>query len=99
MRGEVRGAPVSPASGVWQDRRAGGAGREQESVGIALCKTEAANGEMTVFALITYAMPALSARMAPQLKRFCKEVVEPCNSGTRSADGVDQNTIGRKVIG
>lgn len=54
-----------------------GPGREQESVGIALCKTEAANGEMTVFALITYAMPALSARMVPQLKRFCKEVVEP----------------------
>lgn len=50
---------------------------EQDSIGVALCKTCAAGGEMTVFALITYEMPALSARMVPQLQLFCKEIVEP----------------------
>ncbi|QDZ22841.1 hypothetical protein HOP50_09g53890 [Chloropicon primus] len=50
---------------------------EDESVGIALCKTSAAEGEMTVFALMTYKMPALSARMVPLLQRFCKETIEP----------------------
>ena len=47
------------------------------SVGVALCKTSAAGGEMTVFVLMTYKMPALSARMVPLLQRFCKEIVEP----------------------
>ena len=50
---------------------------EKDSVGVALCKTSTANGEMTVFALVTYRMPALSARMVPRLQRFCKEIVEP----------------------
>ena len=50
---------------------------EQDSVGVALCKTSAAGGEMTVFVLITYKMPALSARVVPLLQTFCTQVVEP----------------------
>ena len=49
----------------------------EQSAGIALCKTSAAGGAMTVFALITYEMPSLSARMVPLLEKYCKRFIQP----------------------
>ena len=48
-----------------------------ESEGIAMCKCFAAEGMLTVFAVVTYRMPNVSARMVPKLVDFCKSHIEP----------------------
>jgi preprotein translocase subunit Sec63 len=47
-------------------------GDAETGEGIALCKTVTQSGK-TVFALITYVFPMLSARAVPQLVEFCQE--------------------------
>ncbi|KAG7388600.1 hypothetical protein PHYPSEUDO_012091 [Phytophthora pseudosyringae] len=42
----------------------------EEGEGIAVCKV--AQGSRTLFCLITYVYPTLSARAVPQLKEFCE---------------------------
>ncbi|KAE9027865.1 hypothetical protein PR003_g12639 [Phytophthora rubi] len=43
---------------------------QEEGEGIAVCKV--AQGNRTLFCLITYVYPTLSARAVPQLKEFCE---------------------------
>lgn len=47
---------------------------QEEGEGIAVCKV--AQGSRTLFCLITYVYPTLSARAVPQLKEFCETKCE-----------------------
>lgn len=44
----------------------------EESEGIAVCRVEKKSSKQSVFCLITYTYPTLSARAVPQLKDFCE---------------------------
>ena len=51
----------------------------EEGEGIAMCKV--AQGSRTLYCLITYVYPTLSARAVPQLKEFCEtqcELIKSC---------------------
>ncbi len=48
-----------------------------QSEGIAICRSAAAEGMLTVFVVITYRMPHVSAKMVSKLDQFCRMCVEP----------------------
>ena len=48
-----------------------------QSEGVAICRSAAAGGMLTVFVVITYRMPHVSAKMVSKLDRFCRRCVEP----------------------
>ena len=48
-----------------------------QSEGIAVCRSTAAEGLLTVFAVVTYRMPHVSARMVSSLEKFCAACLEP----------------------
>ncbi|KAG2485022.1 hypothetical protein HYH03_016225 [Edaphochlamys debaryana] len=50
-------------------------GVPEQSEGIALCRVEAKGGQ-SVYGLITYQMPNISARMVPLLQKFCQDHLE-----------------------
>ena len=48
-----------------------------QSEGIAVCRSAAAEGLLTVFAVVTYRMPHVSAKMVSSLEKYCAACLEP----------------------